>query len=122
VTVDCGFRVVYGYTQSDEISLLFHRDEDAFGRKFDSILAGEASAKFSLLLGAHAAFDCRLCELPNADLVRDYFAGAVRTPTATRSTGTATGPCAARGAARLLSSRLPCRVKRACAPAVGAAV
>jgi tRNA(His) guanylyltransferase len=74
--MDCGFRVVYGYTQSDEISLLFHRDEDAFGRKarkFDSILAGEASAKFSLLLGAHAAFDCRLCELPNADLVRDYF-------------------------------------------------
>ena len=31
--MDCGFRVVYGYTQSDEISLLFHPDEDAFGRK-----------------------------------------------------------------------------------------
>src|SRR5262245_6677850 len=30
--MDCGFRVVYGYTQSDEISLLFHRDENAFGR------------------------------------------------------------------------------------------
>src|SRR5436853_7339083 len=30
--MDCGFRVVYGYTQSDEISLLFHRDEQAFGR------------------------------------------------------------------------------------------
>ena len=74
--MDCGFRVVYGYTQSDEISLLFHRDESAFGRKarkFDSILAGEASAKFSLLLGDLAAFDCRLCELPNAALVRDYF-------------------------------------------------
>ena len=23
----CGFRAVYGYTQSDEISLLLHRDE-----------------------------------------------------------------------------------------------
>ncbi|MFH0900067.1 MAG: tRNA(His) guanylyltransferase Thg1 family protein [Pseudomonadota bacterium] len=74
--MDCGVRVVYGYTQSDEISLLLHRDEDTFGRKvrkLESILAGEASAKFSLLLGSVAAFDCRLCELPNAALVRDYF-------------------------------------------------
>ena len=74
--MDCGFRVVYGYTQSDEISLLFHRDEQAFGRKarkYNSVLAGEASARFSRLLGAHACFDCRVCELPNAGLVRDYF-------------------------------------------------
>lgn len=74
--MDCGFRIIYGYTQSDEISLMFHRDESAFGRKarkLDSILAGEASAKFSLLLGDVAAFDCRLCELPNPALVRDYF-------------------------------------------------
>ena len=73
---DCGFRVVYGYTQSDEISLLVHRDEDLFGRKvrkYNSILAGEASAKFSLLLGDLAAFDCRVCQLPKAELVRDYF-------------------------------------------------
>jgi hypothetical protein len=28
--MDCGFRAVYGYTQSDEISLLLHRDEDSF--------------------------------------------------------------------------------------------
>lgn len=74
--MQCGFRVIYGYTQSDEISLLFHPLENAFGRKlrkYDSILAGEASAKFALLLGAHAAFDCRLSLLPNAGLVRDYF-------------------------------------------------
>jgi tRNA(His) 5'-end guanylyltransferase len=74
--MECGFRVVYGFTQSDEISLLMHRDEDAFGRKvrkFNSILAGEASAKFSLLLGGHAAFDCRVCQLPTDELVRDYF-------------------------------------------------
>ncbi|NBD11594.1 tRNA(His) guanylyltransferase Thg1 family protein [Corallococcus silvisoli] len=74
--MNCGFRILYGYTQSDEISLLFHPDEDTFGRKtrkLNSILAGEASAKFSLLLGGLAAFDCRICELPNAELVRDYF-------------------------------------------------
>ncbi|MBI5366991.1 MAG: guanylyltransferase [Planctomycetes bacterium] len=74
--MDCGFRTLYGYTQSDEISLLFHRDEDAFGRKlrkFDSILAGEASACFSLRLGAPAAFDARICQLPDAGRVVDYF-------------------------------------------------
>jgi tRNA(His) guanylyltransferase len=73
---DCGFRAVYGYTQSDEISILFHRDEDSFGRKlrkFDSVLAGEASARFSLLLGALAAFDCRISQLPTMPLVVDYF-------------------------------------------------
>jgi len=72
----CGFRVVFGYTQSDEISLLFHRDEASFGRKtrkYVSVLAGEASAAFALRLGAHAVFDCRISELPNRELVRDYF-------------------------------------------------
>lgn len=74
--MSCGFQVIYGYTQSDEISLLFHPAVDAFGRKerkYTSVLAGEASARFSLLLGAHACFDCRLCELPRAEHVRDYF-------------------------------------------------
>jgi len=74
--MQCGFRVIYGYTQSDEISLLFHRDEAAFERKmrkYNSILAGEASAKFSLLLGDLAAFDCRISQLPTEDLVVDYF-------------------------------------------------
>ena len=74
--MDCGFRVVYGYTQSDEISLLFHPDEDAFGRKLRkwlSILAGEASACFTLNLGEVACFDCRLSQLPRLDWVVDYF-------------------------------------------------
>jgi len=72
----CGFNIIYGYMESDEISLLFHPDESAFSRKhrkYNSILAGEASAKFSLLLGRVAVFDCRLCELPNQSLVVDYF-------------------------------------------------
>lgn len=72
----CGFRMVYGYTESDEISLLFGLTENSFGRKLRkliSILAGEASAKFSLLLGAMACFDCRISQLPNVGLVIDYF-------------------------------------------------
>jgi tRNA(His) guanylyltransferase len=72
----CGFNIVYGYTQSDEISLLFALEENSFGRKLRkliSVLSGEASAKFSLLLGAVAAFDCRISELPSVELVVDYF-------------------------------------------------
>lgn len=74
--MNCGFGIVYGYTQSDEISLLFHRDDDTFARKsrkLISVLAGEASAKFSVLLGAMGAFDCRISEFPSKHLVVDYF-------------------------------------------------
>jgi tRNA(His) guanylyltransferase len=74
--MNCGFNVIYGFTESDEISLLFNHNEMAFSRKtrkFISILAGEASAKFSSLLGDVGAFDCRLSELPNKKLVEDYF-------------------------------------------------
>lgn len=72
----CGFRVLYGYTQSDEISLLFDPQEQLFGRKlrkYNSTLAGEASAQFSLKLGLPASFDCRISQLPNLELVVDYF-------------------------------------------------
>lgn len=74
--MNSGFRIVYGYTQSDEISLLLHLDEGLFSRKerkLNSILAGEASAKFSLLLGDMGVFDCRICQLPSQNLVVDYF-------------------------------------------------
>lgn len=72
----CGFNILYGYTESDEISLLFGLEENSFGRKLRkliSILASEASAKFSLSLGAMACFDCRVSQLPTLDLVVDYF-------------------------------------------------
>lgn len=72
----CGFRVLYAYIQSDEISLLLDPQERQFSRKlrkYDSIMAGEASARFSLLLGDTATFDCRISQLPNSDLVVDYF-------------------------------------------------
>ena len=74
--MQCGFNIIYGYTQSDEISLLFHLDDDSFKRKtrkIISILASEASAKFSLLHGNMATFDARVCILPNVKIVEDYF-------------------------------------------------
>lgn len=72
----CGFGVVYGYTQSDEISLLLRRDDATFGRKTRkllSILAGEASARFTLAMGQMACFDARICPLPTPADVIDYF-------------------------------------------------
>lgn len=71
-----GFSVLFGYTQSDEMSLLFRKDESLFGRKLRkllSVLAGEASAKFSLAFGALAAFDARISQLPDTEAVVDYF-------------------------------------------------
>lgn len=75
--MNSGFRIVYGFTESDEISLLFHPDDNTFGRKvrkINSTLAGEASAAFSLILGQVATFDCRVIPLPNRERVADYFA------------------------------------------------
>lgn len=72
----CGFGVVFAYTESDEISLLFTQSERKFGRKlrkYNSILAGEASACLSLQLQQKAAFDCRISQLPTVDDVVDYF-------------------------------------------------
>ncbi|MFN8177766.1 MAG: tRNA(His) guanylyltransferase Thg1 family protein [bacterium] len=74
--MDCGFHTLFGHTQSDEISILIDRADDAFGRKLrkiNSILAGEASAHFTLRLGAAAVFDCRVSELPGTQDVVDYF-------------------------------------------------
>ncbi|HLO86123.1 MAG TPA: tRNA(His) guanylyltransferase Thg1 family protein [Nostocaceae cyanobacterium] len=74
--MNCGLKITYGYTQSDEISLLFDYQENSFNRKLrklNSILAGEASAKFSLLLGDIGCFDCRISQLPNKTEVVNYF-------------------------------------------------
>lgn len=71
-----GLRIRYGYTQSDEISLLVELDEQLFARKLrklNSVLAGLASARFSLELGDIAVFDCRISQLPTRSLVCDYF-------------------------------------------------
>ncbi|HBM14762.1 MAG TPA: guanylyltransferase [Lentisphaeria bacterium] len=74
--MNCGFKIVYGYTESDEISLLFHPEEDSFNRKLrklNSLLAAEASAKFSTLIKDIACFDCRISQLPIEQNVIDYF-------------------------------------------------
>lgn len=79
--MSCGFKTVYGYTQSDEISLLLDLEDDTFSRKerkINSILSGTASAEFSqnpLVQrgGEIGVFDCRISQLPSWDLVVDYF-------------------------------------------------
>jgi tRNA(His) 5'-end guanylyltransferase len=74
--MDCGFKSIYAYTQSDEISLLLHPRDGTFGRKsrkIISVLAGEASAAFSLALGDTGVFDARLCLLPTVGILIDYF-------------------------------------------------
>ncbi|WP_427158168.1 tRNA(His) guanylyltransferase Thg1 family protein [Aliinostoc sp. HNIBRCY26] len=74
--MNCGINIKYAYTQSDEISLLFAYHEATFNRKLrklNSVLAGEASAKFSLLLGDMGCFDCRISQLPNVEEVINYF-------------------------------------------------
>lgn len=74
--MNCGFKIIYGYSQSDEISLLFDLEDETFKRKLrklNSVLAGEASAKLSLLLGDIACFDCRISQLPNPQEVINYF-------------------------------------------------
>jgi tRNA(His) guanylyltransferase len=71
-----GGNILYGYTQSDEISLLFHVDDSLFSRKLrklTSILAGETSAYFTKLMTEHAVFDCRVSQLPTIKNVVDYF-------------------------------------------------
>lgn len=76
LVADTGMEIIYGYTQSDEISLLLRLESQAFGRKvrkLNSILAGTASALFSLQLGKMAVFDCRISPLPIRELVIDYF-------------------------------------------------
>jgi len=73
---DSGVRVIYGFHESDEISLLLHPEDELFGRKerkLNSILAGEASAYISGVLARLAVFDCRVCQLPTQQNVTDYF-------------------------------------------------
>jgi tRNA(His) 5'-end guanylyltransferase len=67
---------VYGYTESDEISVLLPQSSDAFDRsveKLVSISASIAGGTFSLALGAAAQFDCRIWVGARKELVLDYF-------------------------------------------------
>ena len=54
-------------------TLLFNTYKYRKLRKLNSVLAGEASAKFSLLLNDIGVFDCRISQLPTREDVVDYF-------------------------------------------------
>ena len=77
--MNCGFRTIYAYTQSDEISLLLHRDDVSFerkDRKLLSILASEATAEFNSYVmdgASYGTFDARISQLPSEQHVVDYF-------------------------------------------------
>ena len=71
-----GFHLTICYTQSDEISVLFKSDDTSFNRKtrkLNSVLAGEASAVFSIAHNHPVSFDCRIIPLETLNEVADYF-------------------------------------------------
>ncbi|WP_445458211.1 tRNA(His) guanylyltransferase Thg1 family protein [Flavobacterium sp. HNIBRBA15423] len=74
--LNSGFKVLYAYTQSDEISLLIDKFDNAFNRKvrkINSVLAGEASAFFSMYFNSLSVLDCRTICVPNEQMILDYF-------------------------------------------------
>lgn len=73
---DSDFNVLYGYTQSDEISLLIDTEYLPFNgkeRKVNTILAGTVSGYFSCLVGMPVCFDCRCIQFDTIEEVQDYF-------------------------------------------------
>jgi tRNA(His) 5'-end guanylyltransferase len=67
---------VYGYTESDEISILLKPDWSLFDRELEklvSISAGIASANFALKTGKAAHFDSRVWMAASFNEVVDYF-------------------------------------------------
>src|SRR5436190_8126647 len=67
---------LYAYTESDEISVLLHKDYDLFDREVEklvSVSAGIASAAFTAAAGFAAHFDSRVWLGADEHLVRAYF-------------------------------------------------
>jgi tRNA(His) 5'-end guanylyltransferase len=67
---------IYGYTESDEISILFKPEWELYDRSVEKIVsssAAAASACFSRAVDKIATFDSRVISLPNVDKVVDYF-------------------------------------------------
>jgi tRNA(His) 5'-end guanylyltransferase len=73
--MNCGFNIVFGYTQSDEISLLFHPElvhlTESCGNTIQYSRAKQA--RNFLFYWRYGAFDCRISELPTVNLACDYF-------------------------------------------------
>lgn len=71
-----GFHGIFAYTQSDEISVLFHPDWDMFDRSLEkvvSISASIASSTFTHLQKTVVNFDSRVWLGVNKSQVVDYF-------------------------------------------------
>lgn len=73
---DSGFNILYGYTQSDEISFLLNKDNDIFSRrtnKIISVLSSLASSVFTFYSKQLVSFDARISHLPTIEDVLNYF-------------------------------------------------
>ncbi len=67
---------VMALTHSDEITLVLAPESQVFGRrlgKLSTVMAGAASATFSLALGGPGTFDARVSQLPTLEHVLDYI-------------------------------------------------
>lgn len=62
----------FGYADRTDL-LLYAVSQGSDARRLLSRLAGESSAKLSLLIGDVYTFDVRLFEIPSVDLARNYF-------------------------------------------------
>lgn len=70
------FQGVYGYTESDEISIFLGKDWDFFDRELEKLIslsAAVASSAFSLATGFEAQFDSRVWIAGDFNSVVDYF-------------------------------------------------
>ncbi|QDU88992.1 tRNAHis guanylyltransferase [Pirellulimonas nuda] len=72
--MDCGVRITYGYTESDEISLLLDRDADAFGRKVRKMVPHQnlwvkTVSAFEADLSSGSTEGCRPSAFPLASAV-----------------------------------------------------
>ena len=75
--MNCGFKVIYGYTESDEISLLFSHDENRFQPQAAEVELDPGRRSQCQVLAALGrrwpASTAAFRNLPTADLVVDYF-------------------------------------------------
>lgn len=74
--MDAGFRMIYGYTTSDEITLLLHPNDDSYNHRIEkicSLLAGAASSAFTLASGILARFDCRVRVYSKEDAAKCFL-------------------------------------------------
>lgn len=74
--MDAGFRIIYGYTTSDEITLLLHPNDDSYNHRIEkicSLLAGAASSAFTLASGIIARFDCRVRVYSREDAAKCFL-------------------------------------------------